>query len=58
MLFETLHRLGSQPDRLMLVTSFLAEQNSWVLDLVLKARDEYGVRIKLIEAQPKRDGCT
>jgi hypothetical protein len=58
MLFEMLHRLGSKADRLMLVPSQFGEKNGWILDLLLKVRDEYNVRLKLIEIQLHGDDCT
>jgi hypothetical protein len=53
MIFETLHRLGSKADRLMLVPNQFAASEGWLLDLVLKARDQYGVRLKTMDIQSK-----
>jgi hypothetical protein len=41
----------------MLVPSVFAAQEGKVLDLILKARDKYGVHIKLMEVQVKGDDC-
>ena len=53
MIFETLHRLGSKADRLMMVPAKFAADESWMLDLMLKARDEYDVRLKLMDIQSR-----
>ncbi|EKD12736.1 uncharacterized protein L3040_006887 [Drepanopeziza brunnea f. sp. 'multigermtubi'] len=53
MIFETLHRLQSKPDRLMLYPSKYSAPDA-VADtperrLLLKARDEYGVKLEAVE---------
>jgi hypothetical protein len=57
MMFETLHRLGSKADRLMLVPAQFGAEQSWILDLMLKARDDYSVRLKLIDIQSRGGDC-
>jgi hypothetical protein len=57
MLFETLHRLGSKAERLMLVPGQFGATQSWVLDLMLKARDQYNVRLKLMDIQSRGGDC-
>lgn len=57
MIFETLHRLGSKAERLMLVPAVFGSQESWILDLMLKARDKYDVRLKLMDIQIKGGDC-
>jgi len=59
MLFEILHRLGSKADRLMMYPShFNPEEkpDSTEGRLLLKARDEYGVKLSAIEIQHKDEG--
>ena len=52
MLFESLHRLGCRPDRLMMYPSgFSLEDDSTEARLLRKARDEYKVILKPIEVQ-------
>ena len=56
MLFESLHRLGCKPDRLMMYPShFSIGDNSTESRLLLKARDEYRVILKPIDVQRKTD---
>lgn len=51
-LFESLYRLGCKPDRLMMYPSeFSTEDKSTEAILLRKARDEYKVILKPIEAQ-------
>jgi hypothetical protein len=57
MIFETLHRLESKADRLMLVPAQFGAQESWIMDLVLKARNEYNVRLKLMDIQTRGGDC-
>lgn len=55
MLFESLHRLGCKPDRLMMFPShFSTEDNSTEALLLRKARDEYRVILKPIEVQMRQ----
>lgn len=55
MLFESLHRLGCMPDRLMMYPSKLSlEDNSTEAQLLRKARDEYGVILNPIEVQRRK----
>lgn len=59
MLFEILHRLGSKADRLMMYPSHFnpeEQPNSTEGRLLLKARDEYGVKLSAIEIQHKNEG--
>jgi hypothetical protein len=59
MLFEILHRLGSKADRLMMYPlHFNPEEkpDSTEGRLLLKARDEYGVKLSAIEIQHKDEG--
>ena len=52
MLFESLHRLGCKPDRLMMYPSeFSLDDDSIESRLLTKARDEYRVILKPIEVQ-------
>ncbi|KAG5917467.1 hypothetical protein E4U42_007235 [Claviceps africana] len=56
MLFETLHRLGSRPDRLLMYPSSMMAANTPVdhsndARLLVKARNEYNVRLRPIEIQ-------
>ena len=52
MLFESLHRLGCKPDRLMMYPSgYSLEDNSTESRLMRKARDEYSVILKPVEVQ-------
>lgn len=54
MLFESLHRLGCRPDRLMMYPSgFSVEDDSTEARLLRKARDEYRVVLEPIEVQRK-----
>lgn len=54
MLFEILHRLGSKADRLMMFPKgFDLNDDDTEAKLLLKARDEYGVKLKPIEVQRK-----
>lgn len=57
MLFETLHRLGSKADRLMLVPAQFAAQEGWILDLMLMARDKYDVRLRTMDIQSRGGDC-
>jgi hypothetical protein len=57
MIFETLHRLGSKAERLMLVPAQFGAQEGWILDLMLKARNEYNVRLKLMDIQSRGGDC-
>ena len=53
-LFESLHRLGCKPDRLMMYPSkFSLEDNGVESRLLNKARDKYRVILKPIEVQRK-----
>ncbi|KAL3470974.1 nucleotide-diphospho-sugar transferase [Aspergillus californicus] len=59
MLFETLHRLNSKPDRLMMYpNSFSADEqdSSSESRLLRKARDEYGVKLMPIKVQSRDSG--
>ncbi|PYI36775.1 nucleotide-diphospho-sugar transferase [Aspergillus indologenus CBS 114.80] len=54
MLFETLHRLGSRADRLMMYPSeYSIEDDSVQAKWLRKARDEYGVKLAPIEVQSR-----
>ncbi|KAL2810531.1 nucleotide-diphospho-sugar transferase [Aspergillus granulosus] len=54
MLFETLHRLKSKADRLMLYPdSFSTEQDSLEGSLLRKARDDYGVKLIPVQVQSR-----
>ncbi|PYH44750.1 nucleotide-diphospho-sugar transferase [Aspergillus saccharolyticus JOP 1030-1] len=54
MLFETLHRLGSRADRLIMYPAeFSTENDSVEGKLLRKARDEYGVKLAPIEIQSR-----
>jgi hypothetical protein len=60
MLFETLHRLGSKADRLMMYPAAMhpdPASSSVESRLLLKAQNEYGVKLMPIEVQhrPGRD---
>lgn len=56
MLFESLHRLGCKPDRLMMYPSgFSLTDDSAGSRLLRKARDEYRVVLKPIEVQQRTD---
>jgi hypothetical protein len=59
MLFEILHRLGSKPDRLMMYPDTMsldvASSNS-VSMLLLKARDEYQVKLMPVTVQHRSGG--
>ena len=55
MLFESLHRLGCKPDRLMMFPShFSLEDNSTEALLLRKAREEYSVILSPIEVQRRQ----
>lgn len=59
MLFESLHRLGSKPDRLMMYPSSFSEDalgDSTESRLLRKARDEYGVKLMPIQVQIREGG--
>lgn len=58
MLFETLHRLGSKADRLMMYPSSyeVDGSNSEESKLLRKARDQYGVKLMPIEIQRRASG--
>ena len=62
MIFETLHRLGSKVDRLLMYPSYLkpSERGDRANDadsrLLRKARDKYGVKLQPVEVQWKT--CT
>jgi hypothetical protein len=52
MIFETLHRLGSKADRLMLYPSnFNLTSEDFSGRLLLQARDKYGAKLVPIEVQ-------
>lgn len=54
MLFETLQRLGSKADRLMMYPGTMkldGNPNNRDGKLLLKARDEYGVKLQAVEVQ-------
>lgn len=54
MLFESLHRLGCRPDRLLMYPSdFSLNGNISETILLRKARDEYKVVLRPIEVQRK-----
>lgn len=54
MLFESLHRLGCRPDRLMMYPSgFSLTDDSAASRLLRKARDEYRVVLKPIQVQQR-----
>ena len=58
MIFETLDRLGSKPDRLMMYpSSFLheAKEDSVEIRLLLKAKNDYGVKLMPIEVQHRKN---
>jgi hypothetical protein len=58
MLFETLHRLGSRADRLLMHPSSMHADPKDESDdsrLLVRARDEYGVKLMPIQVQ-HRDG--
>lgn len=57
MLFETLHRLGSKADRLLMYPSnFLVDDTSSSDEsrLLIKARDEYNVKLQPVEVQHRQ----
>lgn len=59
MLFETLHRLNSKPDRVMMYPSeFSLDENSAEPEsrLLRKARDEYNVKLVPIKVQSRASG--
>lgn len=60
MLFETLHRLGSKADRLLMYPSTMhpghEASNTIESQLLLKAQNEYGVKLQPIEVQHKSGG--
>lgn len=59
MLFETLHRLNSKPDRVMMYPSgFSLDENSAEPEsrLLRKARDEYKVKLVPIKVQSRASG--
>jgi hypothetical protein len=61
MLFETLHRLGSKADRMLMYTSEWSvsdDGDSSESRMLRYARDHYGVKLKPIEIQmrPGSDG--
>lgn len=62
MLFEILHRLQSKPDRLLMYPStFLIEEGDLASEpdesrLLRRARDEYNVKLQLIEVQHRQVG--
>lgn len=41
----------------MLVPAQFGAQEGWILDLMLKARDEYNVRLKLMDIQTRGGDC-
>jgi len=58
MLFESLHRLGSKADRLIMYPDYFSvsdDDNSREAKLLRIARDKYGVRLRPIQVQ-SRDG--
>ncbi|KAL2754263.1 glycosyltransferase family 8 protein [Sodiomyces alcalophilus JCM 7366] len=60
MIFESLHRLQSKADRLMMYPAFMMSPDATVASshderLLIKARDEYGVKLAPIQIQ-RRDG--
>lgn len=61
MLFESLHQLGSRPDRVLMYPSGMidpeaSEANTHDAKLLIKARDEFNVRLSPIIVQ-HRDGA-
>jgi hypothetical protein len=59
MLFETLHRLNSKPDRVMMYPSeFSLDENNAEPEsrLLRKARDEYNVKLVPIKVQSRVSG--
>ncbi|PYI05196.1 nucleotide-diphospho-sugar transferase [Aspergillus sclerotiicarbonarius CBS 121057] len=59
MLFETLNRLGSRADRLIMYPAeFSAQDDSVEAKLLRKARDEYGVKLAPIEVQSRNTADT
>lgn len=57
MLFEILHRLGSKADRLMMYPSHFhldPEEDSVESRLLLKAQDEYGVKLMPVQVQHRK----
>lgn len=54
MIFESLHRLGTRPDRLLMYpANFSIEGDSQEARLLRKAREEYKVILRPIEVQWK-----
>ncbi|THZ18689.1 nucleotide-diphospho-sugar transferase [Aureobasidium pullulans] len=60
MIFETLHRLGSKADRLMMYPEqWSAESNTSEAGLLRKARDEYNVKLQPVQVKRfENDGST
>lgn len=57
MIFETLHRLNSKPDRVMMYPSeFSLDENGAESRLLRKARDEYNVKLVPIKVQSRASG--
>jgi hypothetical protein len=59
MLFETLHRLGSKADRLLMYPNTMQADptsDSAESKLLLKAQNEYGVKLQPIEVQHRGGG--
>ncbi|KPM40257.1 Glucose N-acetyltransferase 1 [Neonectria ditissima] len=61
MMFETLHRLGSRPDRVMMYPQWMLDPAAATADtshglLLIKARDRYGVKLRPIEVQSRAGG--
>ncbi|KAJ9484193.1 hypothetical protein VN97_g9184 [Penicillium thymicola] len=57
MIFETLHRLDSKPDRVMMYPSeFSLDENGAESRLLRKARDEYNVKLVPIKVQSRASG--
>jgi hypothetical protein len=60
MLFETLHRLGSKADRLLMYPSTMypdpEASNTIESRLLLKAQNEYGVKLQPVEVQHRSGG--
>lgn len=56
MIFDSLHRLESKADRILLYSSnLLRETSSKAVTLLEKARTEFGVKLVLVEAQHKNN---
>ncbi|KAK7422794.1 N-acetylglucosaminyltransferase [Neonectria punicea] len=58
MMFETLHRLGSKPDRVMMYPESMLDPVATTAEthagtLLIKARDQYGVKLQPIQVQSR-----